>query len=346
MPRMLASRDLLRCRLYARPGRIQRGGRRAREPYPRHAAAASDAAASLRHGGLRPGRSVPARRRSRCGCGRHRSTRSPGRRTCYARARRSSLSRAIATARVGLASRSSSGARPAPARPRSRRRSPRSSGREFVELSAVTAGVQGRARRSWRRRARAATSTDRRRCSSSTRSTASPRPSRTRCCPGVENGWVVLVAATTENPSFSVISPLLSRSLLLTLEPLTDDDVGDAGRPGRRRPARPRRRGRARADEARDALVRLAVGRRAARAHRARGGAPASPLDRRTVRRRRRRRRATDRITQPTHVVAGRRPRAAALRPATATSTTTSSARSSSRCAAPTSTRRCTTWRA
>jgi putative ATPase len=45
--------------------------------------------------------------------------------------------------------------------------------------------------------------------------------------PGVENGWVILVAATTENPSFSVISPLLSRSLLLTLEQLTDDDLGD-----------------------------------------------------------------------------------------------------------------------
>src|SRR5690606_4193596 len=43
--------------------------------------------------------------------------------------------------------------------------------------------------------------------------------------PGVENRWVSLVAATTENPFFSVISPLLSRSLLLTLEPLTDDDI-------------------------------------------------------------------------------------------------------------------------
>jgi putative ATPase len=42
---------------------------------------------------------------------------------------------------------------------------------------------------------------------------------------GVENRWVVLVAATTENPSFSVVSPLLSRSLLLTLRPLTDADV-------------------------------------------------------------------------------------------------------------------------
>ena len=45
--------------------------------------------------------------------------------------------------------------------------------------------------------------------------------------PGVENGWIILVAATTENPSFSVIAPLLSRSLLLTLEPLSDDDLGE-----------------------------------------------------------------------------------------------------------------------
>jgi putative ATPase len=43
--------------------------------------------------------------------------------------------------------------------------------------------------------------------------------------PAVENGLLVLVAATTENPFFSVISPLLSRSLLLRLEPLTADDV-------------------------------------------------------------------------------------------------------------------------
>jgi putative ATPase len=43
--------------------------------------------------------------------------------------------------------------------------------------------------------------------------------------PGVENGWIVLIAATTENPSFSVISPLLSRSLLLTLTPLEDADI-------------------------------------------------------------------------------------------------------------------------
>jgi len=45
--------------------------------------------------------------------------------------------------------------------------------------------------------------------------------------PGVENGWVTLIAATTENPSFSVIAPLLSRSLLLTLQPLEPDDLGE-----------------------------------------------------------------------------------------------------------------------
>jgi len=43
--------------------------------------------------------------------------------------------------------------------------------------------------------------------------------------PAVENRLVTLIAATTENPSFSVIAPLLSRSLLLTLQPLTDDDL-------------------------------------------------------------------------------------------------------------------------
>jgi len=43
--------------------------------------------------------------------------------------------------------------------------------------------------------------------------------------PAVENRLVILVAATTENPSFSVIAPLLSRSVLVTLVPLGDPDV-------------------------------------------------------------------------------------------------------------------------
>jgi putative ATPase len=41
----------------------------------------------------------------------------------------------------------------------------------------------------------------------------------------VEDGTVTLLAATTENPYFSVISPLLSRCVLLTLQPLDDDAV-------------------------------------------------------------------------------------------------------------------------
>ncbi|HVL64309.1 MAG TPA: replication-associated recombination protein A, partial [Actinomycetota bacterium] len=43
--------------------------------------------------------------------------------------------------------------------------------------------------------------------------------------PAVENGWIVLVGATTENPSFEVNAPLMSRSLLFRLEALTEDDL-------------------------------------------------------------------------------------------------------------------------
>ncbi|CAN5707241.1 AAA family ATPase [soil metagenome] len=43
--------------------------------------------------------------------------------------------------------------------------------------------------------------------------------------PAVENGWIVLVGATTENPSFEVNSPLMSRSLLFRLETLDEDDL-------------------------------------------------------------------------------------------------------------------------
>ncbi len=43
--------------------------------------------------------------------------------------------------------------------------------------------------------------------------------------PSVEAGWVTLVAATTENPSFSVIAPLISRSLVVRLQSLTDSDL-------------------------------------------------------------------------------------------------------------------------
>jgi putative ATPase len=43
--------------------------------------------------------------------------------------------------------------------------------------------------------------------------------------PAVENGWIVLVGATTENPSFEVNSPLMSRSLLFRLESLTEAEI-------------------------------------------------------------------------------------------------------------------------
>ena len=43
--------------------------------------------------------------------------------------------------------------------------------------------------------------------------------------PAVENGWITLVAATTENPSFSINAPLLSRSVVVRLSPLTDQQL-------------------------------------------------------------------------------------------------------------------------
>ncbi|MCL2516252.1 MAG: replication-associated recombination protein A [Microbacteriaceae bacterium] len=100
-----------------------------------------------------------------------------------------------------------------------------SSGRRFVELSAVTAGVRDV------RQVMDEALSNRDLYGISTvlfldeihRFTKAQQDA---LLPGVENGWVILVAATTENPSFSVISPLLSRSLLLTLELLTDDDLG------------------------------------------------------------------------------------------------------------------------
>ncbi len=99
-----------------------------------------------------------------------------------------------------------------------------SSGRRFVELSAITAGVKDV--RTVMERAL----NDRDLYGMATvlfldeihRFTKAQQDA---LLPGVENGWVTLVAATTENPSFSVISPLLSRSLLLTLEPLADADL-------------------------------------------------------------------------------------------------------------------------
>jgi putative ATPase len=96
--------------------------------------------------------------------------------------------------------------------------------RKFTELSAVTAGVKD---------VRAAIDQARRDLGMHNRQTLLfidevHRFSKTQqdaLLPAVENRWVSFIGATTENPSFSVVSPLLSRSLLLTLQSLDDDDI-------------------------------------------------------------------------------------------------------------------------
>ena len=96
--------------------------------------------------------------------------------------------------------------------------------RRFVEVSAVSAGVK---------EVRAAIDAARAELVATGKETVLfvdevhrfSKAQQDALLPGVENRWVTLIAATTENPFFSVISPLLSRSLLLRLESLTDDDV-------------------------------------------------------------------------------------------------------------------------
>ncbi|KON72895.1 replication-associated recombination protein A [Cellulosimicrobium cellulans] len=132
------------------------------------------------------------------------------------------------------------------------------SGRRFVELSAVTAGVKD---------VRTVVEDARRRLATGGDETVLfidevhrfSKSQQDALLPSVENRWVTLVAATTENPSFSVNSPLLSRSLLLTLQPLGDDDVRALVR---RAVADDRGLGGlvALTDEAEDHLVRLAGG--------------------------------------------------------------------------------------
>jgi putative ATPase len=131
-------------------------------------------------------------------------------------------------------------------------------GRRFAQLSAVTAGVKD---------VRQVVDEARRRLGMGESETVLfvdevHRFSKTQqdaLLPAVENGWVVLIAATTENPHFAIVSPLLSRSLLVTLKPLGEealetlvrravqDDRGLVGTVDI-------------SDEAVDAIVRLAAG--------------------------------------------------------------------------------------
>lgn len=100
----------------------------------------------------------------------------------------------------------------------------RATGRRFVELSAVSAGVK---------EVRSVIDQARRDLGVGGRETILfvdevHRFSKTQqdaLLPAVENRWITLVAATTENPHFAVVAPLLSRSLLLTLRPLDEAAV-------------------------------------------------------------------------------------------------------------------------
>jgi putative ATPase len=96
--------------------------------------------------------------------------------------------------------------------------------RRFVQLSALNAGVKD---------VRVVIDEARRELSRSGRQTVLfideiHRFSKTQqdsLLGAVEARHITLVAATTENPFFSIVSPLLSRSLLLTLQPLDDDAI-------------------------------------------------------------------------------------------------------------------------
>jgi putative ATPase len=100
----------------------------------------------------------------------------------------------------------------------------RSGDREFVELSAVLAGVK---------EVREVVDAARSRLRTTGRETVLfidevhrfSKSQQDALLPSVENRWVTLVAATTENPFFSVISPLLSRSIVLTLRSLDEKDL-------------------------------------------------------------------------------------------------------------------------
>jgi len=96
-------------------------------------------------------------------------------------------------------------------------------GRRFVELSAVTAGVK---------EVRAALAEAKAQLARGVPTVLFvdevhrfSKAQQDVLLPAVENRLVTLIAATTENPSFSVISPLLSRSLLLTLKPLEEPEL-------------------------------------------------------------------------------------------------------------------------
>lgn len=94
---------------------------------------------------------------------------------------------------------------------------------EFVELSAVTSGkkdverVIEHARQNWNLQIRTVLFVD--------EIHRFNKAQQDAFLPHVESGLITLIGATTENPSFEVITPLLSRSRVLVLQPLVKEEI-------------------------------------------------------------------------------------------------------------------------
>lgn len=94
---------------------------------------------------------------------------------------------------------------------------------DFVELSAVTAGkkdvlaVVERAKANWNLQQRTILFVD--------EIHRFNKAQQDAFLPHVESGLIILIGATTENPSFEIITPLLSRARVLVLEPLAKNDI-------------------------------------------------------------------------------------------------------------------------
>lgn len=94
---------------------------------------------------------------------------------------------------------------------------------DFIELSAVTSGkkdierVIEHARQNWNLQTRTVLFVD--------EIHRFNKAQQDAFLPHVESGLITLIGATTENPSFEIIQPLLSRSRVVVLEPLTKEDL-------------------------------------------------------------------------------------------------------------------------
>ena len=94
---------------------------------------------------------------------------------------------------------------------------------EFIELSAVTSGkkdverVVEHARQNWNLNLRTILFVD--------EIHRFNKAQQDAFLPHVESGLITLIGATTENPSFEVISPLLSRTRVLVLQPLSKTEI-------------------------------------------------------------------------------------------------------------------------